>query len=60
MLGSVNILRLVDGETAPQEKDDAFALLREGADCRISELFPTMMLMRTSLVCPHSESGVEQ
>ena len=37
-----------------------FPLLRQGTDCRIGELFPAVVRVRSSLPCPYRQRGIEQ
>ncbi len=49
-----------DGIVAPEDEDEVLALLREGADGGIGELFPAVARMRGGLSGTHRQRGVEQ
>ena len=48
------------GVTAPQDENQAFALGRQAGYDGIGEAFPTAPLVRTRLMGPHGQRGVEQ
>ena len=48
------------GVAAPEEKHDAAAMLREGADGGVGEGLPAFVLVRAGLMGAHGEGGVEQ
>ena len=49
-----------DGVIAPQDEDDVFALLRQGTNGRVGELFPAVMGMRGRLPSPYRQRGVQE
>ena len=57
---AVDILRLTDGKTAPQHKHNARAPLRQCLNGGIGKEFPTTMLVRTGLMRPNRQRGIEQ
>ena len=56
----VDELRFGYGIAAPQEEDDAAAPFGKGSDGGVGKGFPSMPLVRSSLVGAHGEGGVEQ
>ena len=60
MSRTVDILRLADGETAPQHKHDACAPLCQRLYGGIGKEFPTPMLVRTGLMGPYRQRGIQQ
>ena len=49
-----------DGVVAPEDEDKMLALLGEGSDGRVGELFPAVTRVRGSLSGAHRQRGVEQ
>ena len=44
--------------TAPKHEDKVFALLAQGSDSSIGELFPAFVLVASSSMCFHREGGI--
>ena len=57
---SINILCLAYGKTAPQKKHYPATLLRQRLYGGIGKEFPAMALVRTSLMRPHRQRGVQK
>ena len=60
VFGRVNQDLLGDSEVAPEDEDEMFALLRQGAYGGIGELLPTVVRVRGGLTSAHRQRGVEQ
>lgn len=60
MLLAVNHLSFALGIAAPEQKHQMFSLFGQPPDGGIGELFPSPVLVRTGLMGPHRQRGVEQ
>lgn len=60
MFRAVDKLSLALGISPPQDKDEMLPLLGQAMYHRIGKTFPPPVLMRTGLMSPHRECGIEQ
>lgn len=60
MFRAVDKLTLALGISPPQDKDEMLPLLGQAMYHRIGKTFPPPVLVRTGLMSPHRECGIEQ
>ena len=60
MVRAVDKLSRAQGGSTTQEKDEMLPLLGQAMYHRIGKTFPPPVLMRTGLMSPHRECGIEQ